>query len=203
MAVSLTKPTKMPEYTPEHIISEEESVPFRQREYTPKHFISEEESIQTLQTNEQAVQIEVKPTEQPLAVRDAEVCMSDLMKAIDLTDTEIQEQFITTFYKDIKSKRKLLKKHLKFKAKGYLFDWKHLLLNSVVAVITVLGVIFLPELLLQGIWALAGDGSAEGAQVLGELINLLKPLSAFSAVTVTLAFSLWIGQKCRNGYYHT
>ena len=119
MAVNLTKPFQGREYTPVHLMDEEESIqrsslttaaPDKLPSYTPEHIAYEPDAP------EQGADIDVSVvhTENVPAVvekPDLNVYMNELLEGIENADADTREKFMNEFLKAAKMKKKSMKKH--------------------------------------------------------------------------------------------
>lgn len=100
MAVNLTKPFKGVEYTPEHLITEEESIS------SLTAFAEAEEKNVDIVVKEVAN----PPVEVKQAKTDLNICMDELIEKIEAADEDTQQRFIKDFFKAAKKKRRAIKK---------------------------------------------------------------------------------------------
>ena len=118
MAVNLTKPFQGREYTPTHLMDEEESI---QRSvlttaseklpsYTPEHIAYEPAApergtdIKVSVIHAENAPVEVKKV-------DLNTCMAELLDGIENADDDTKERFMGAFLKAAKKKKKSMKKY--------------------------------------------------------------------------------------------
>lgn len=118
MAVNLTKPFQGREYTPTHLMDEEESI---QRSvlttaseklpsYTPEHIAYEPAAPERgTDIKVSAIHAENAPVE--VKKVDLNTCMAELLDGIENADDDTQERFMGAFLKAAKKKKKSMKKH--------------------------------------------------------------------------------------------
>lgn len=118
MAVNLTKPFQGREYTPTHLMDEEESI---QRSvlttaseklpsYTPEH-IAYEPAAPERGTDIKVSVIHAENAPAELKKVDLNTCMAELLDGIENADADTQERFMGAFLKAAKKKKKSMKKH--------------------------------------------------------------------------------------------
>lgn len=118
MAVNLTKPFQGREYTPTHLMDEEESI---QRSvlttaseklpsYTPEH-IAYEPAAPERGTDIKVSVIHAENAPAELKKVDLNTCMAELLDGIENADADTQERFMGAFLKAAKKKKKFMKKH--------------------------------------------------------------------------------------------
>lgn len=118
MAVNLTKPFQGREYTPTHLMDEEESIhrsvlttaSEKLPSYTPEHIAYEPAApergtdIKVSVIHAENAPVEVKKV-------DLNTCMVELLDGIENADADTQEKFMGAFLKAAKKKKKSMKKH--------------------------------------------------------------------------------------------
>lgn len=119
MSVNLTKPFQGREYTPVHLIDEEESNQQRSvltsaseklPSYTPEHIAYEPAAPnQSADIDVSVVHAENAPA--VVAKPDLNVCMNELLEGIENADDDTQEKFMTEFLKAAKKKKRSMKRH--------------------------------------------------------------------------------------------
>ena len=115
MAVNLTKPFRGREYTPVHLMDEEESIqrssltttaaPDKLPSYTPEHIAYEPDAPeQSADIDVSVVHAENAPAvvEKP----DLNVYMNELLEGIENADADTREKFMNEFLKAAKKKKK-------------------------------------------------------------------------------------------------
>lgn len=118
MAVNLTKPFQGREYTPTHLMDEEESI---QRSvlttaseklpsYTPEH-IAYEPAAPERGTDIKVSFIHAENAPAELKKVDLNTCMAELLDGIENADADTQERFMGAFLKAAKKKKKSMKKY--------------------------------------------------------------------------------------------
>ena len=118
MAVNLTKPFQGREYTPTHLMDEEESI---QRSvlttaseklpsYTPEH-IAYEPAAPECGTDIKVSVIHAENAPVKVKKVDLNTCMAELLDGIENADADTQERFMGAFLKAAKKKKKSMKKH--------------------------------------------------------------------------------------------
>ena len=119
MAVNLTKPFQGREYTPVHLMDEEESIqrsslttaaPDKLPSYTPEHIAYEPDAP------EQGADIDVSVVHAenaPAVVEkpDLNICMTELLEGIENADADTREKFMNEFLKAAKKKKRSMKHH--------------------------------------------------------------------------------------------
>lgn len=118
MAVNLTKPFQGREYTPTHLMDEEESI---QRSvlttaseklpsYTPEHIAYEPAAPERgTDIKVSVIHAENAPAELKKVVLNT--CMAELLDGIENADADTQERFMGAFLKAAKKKKKSMKKY--------------------------------------------------------------------------------------------
>lgn len=118
MAVNLTKPFQGREYTPTHLMDEEESIhrsvlttaSEKLPSYTPEHIAYEPAApergtdIKLSVIHAENAPVEVKKV-------DLNTCMAELLDGIENADADTQERFMGAFLKAAKKKKKSMKKY--------------------------------------------------------------------------------------------
>lgn len=118
MAVNLTKLFQGREYTPTHLMDEEESI---QRSvlttaseklpsYTPEH-IAYEPAAPECGTDIKVSVIHAENAPVKVKKVDLNTCMAELLDGIENADADTQERFMGAFLKAAKKKKKSMKKH--------------------------------------------------------------------------------------------
>ncbi len=119
MAVNLTKPFQGREYTPVHLIDEEESVQQcsvltaaseNLPSYTPEH-IAYEPAAPERGTEIKVPVIHAENAPAEVKKVDLNTCMAELLDGIENADSDTQERFMGAFLKAAKKKKKSMKKH--------------------------------------------------------------------------------------------
>lgn len=116
MAVNLTKPFQGREYTPTHLMDEEESI---QRSvlttaseklpsYTPEH-IAYEPAAPECGTDIKVSVIHAENAPVKVKKVDLNTCMAELLDGIENADADTQERFMGAFLKAAKKKKKSMK----------------------------------------------------------------------------------------------
>ena len=138
MAVNLTKPFRGREYTPVHLMDEEESIqrssltttaaPNKLPSYTPEHIAYEPDAPeQSADIDVSVVHAENAPAvvEKP----DLNVYMNELLEGIENADADTREKFMNEFLKAAKMKKKSIKKHGRVLTNRFksCMDWEYLL----------------------------------------------------------------------------
>lgn len=121
MAVNLTKPFQGHEYTPVHLMDEEDSI---QRSsltasseklpsYTPEHIAYEPAA--PAQNQAADIDVAVVHAENAPAVvakPDLNICMTELLEGIENADADTREKFMNEFLKAAKKKKRSMKHHV-------------------------------------------------------------------------------------------
>ena len=118
MAVNLTKPFQGREYTPVHLMDEEDSI---QRSsltasseklpsYTPEHIAYEPPAPNQAADIDVAV-VHAENAPAVVAKPDLNICMTELLEGIENADADTREKFINEFLKAAKQKKRAMKRH--------------------------------------------------------------------------------------------
>lgn len=119
MSVNLTKPFQGREYTPVHLIDEEESNQQRSvlttaseklPSYTPEH-IAYEPAAPECGTDIKVSVIHAENAPAVVAKPDLNICMTELLEGIENADADTREKFMNEFLKDAKKKKRSMKRH--------------------------------------------------------------------------------------------
>lgn len=192
MAVNLTKPPRKHEYAStipkDGVFSL--TKPSVMREYTPVHLIDEEESIlrNSRDVPERAIEVSVVRTaaeNAPVMVRgnDLCICMDTLLDAIESADEGTQKKFANEFLKAAKKIRKAL-----FRKKNALFVEVFLpaFRRGIVAIAGLSAFKFFPSIVEQTAMWLPTDEKAS----LLELVTTMRPLFTTLGGICALLFGL-------------
>ena len=118
MSVNLTKPFQGREYTPTHLMDEEESI---QRSsltasseklpsYTPEHIAYEPPAPNQAADIDVAV-VHAENAPAVVAKPDLNICMTELLEGIENADADTREKFMNEFLKAAKKKKRSMKRH--------------------------------------------------------------------------------------------
>ena len=118
MAVNLTKPFQGREYTPVHLMDEEDSI---QRSsltasseklpsYTPEHIAYEPPAPNQAADIDVAV-VHAENAPAVVAKPDLNICMTELLEGIENADADTREKFMNEFLKAAKKKKRSMKRH--------------------------------------------------------------------------------------------
>ena len=118
MSVNLTKPFQGREYTPVHLMDEEDSI---QRNsltasfeklpsYTPEHIAYEPPAPNQAADIDLAV-VHAENAPAVVAKPDLNICMTELLEGIENADADTREKFMNEFLKAAKKKKKSMKRH--------------------------------------------------------------------------------------------
>ena len=118
MAVNLTKPFQGREYTPVHLMDEEDSI---QRSsltasseklpsYTPEHIAYEPPAPNQAADIAVAV-VHAENAPAVVAKPDLNICMTELLEGIENADADTREKFMNEFLKAAKKKKRSMKRH--------------------------------------------------------------------------------------------
>lgn len=118
MAVNLTKPFQGREYTPVHLMDEEDSI---QRSsltasseklpsYTPEHITYEPPAPNQAADIDVAV-VHAENAPAVVAKPDLNICMTELLEGIENADADTREKFMNEFLKAAKKKKRSMKRH--------------------------------------------------------------------------------------------
>ena len=175
MAVNLTKPFQGREYTPVHLMDEEESI---QRSsltahdklpsYTPEHIAYEPAAP------EQGADIDVSVIHAenvPAVVEkpDLNVYMNELLEGIENADADTREKFMNEFLKAAKKKKKSMKKHETALSE----ETVHICLTGLVFAVFVLIGFFFPTIIESIIGPIPETGAVSE---IFEMANFLRPV---------------------------
>ena len=187
MAVNLTKPFRGREYTPVHLMDEEESIqrsslttaaPDKLPSYTPEHIAYEPDAPgQGADIDVSVVHTENVPAvvEKP----DLNVYMNELLEGIENADADTREKFMNEFLKAAKMKKKSMKKH-----------GNELLDERVHACL--IGLVFT---IIESIGSILNESETEAISVLLEFANHIRPLIIFTGFLGMLASSVRLIHK--------
>lgn len=181
MAVNLTKPFRGREYTPVHLMDEEESIqrssltttaaPDKLPSYTPEHIAYEPDAP------EQGADIDVSVVHAenaPAVVEkpDLNVYMNELLEGIENADADTREKFMNEFLKAAKKKKKSMKKH----ETALSVETVHACLTCLVFVGILLFSSFYPTI----IELIGPIPETEAVSEIFELANFLRPVAIFT-----------------------
>ena len=181
MAVNLTKPFRGREYTPVHLMDEEESIqrssltttaaPDKLPSYTPEHIAYEPAAP------EQGADIDVSVVHAenaPAVVEkpDLNVYMNELLEGIENADADTREKFMNEFLKAAKMKKKSMKKH----ETALSVETVHACLTCLVFVGILLFSSFYPTI----IELIGPIPETEAVSEIFELANFLRPVAIFT-----------------------
>ena len=118
MSVNLTKPFQGREYTPVHLMDEEDSI---QRSsltasseklpsYTPEHIAYEPPAPNQAADIDVAV-VHAENAPAVVAKPDLNICMTELLEGIENADADTREKFMNEFLKAAKKKKRSMKRH--------------------------------------------------------------------------------------------
>lgn len=180
MAVNLTKPFRGREYTPVHLMDEEESIqrssltttaaPNKLPSYTPEHIAYEPDAPeQSADIDVSAVHAENAPAvvEKP----DLNVYMNELLEGIENADADTREKFMNEFLKAAKMKKKSMKKN----ETSPFEETIHICLTGLAFSVFVLIGFFFPTI-IESISSILNESETEAISVLLELANHIRPL---------------------------
>lgn len=180
MAVNLTKPFRGREYTPVHLMDEEESIqrssltttaaPDKVPSYTPEHIAYEPAAP------EQGADIDVSVVHAenaPAVVEkpDLNVYMNELLEGIENADADTREKFMNEFLKAAKMKKKSMKKN----ETSPFEETIHICLTGLAFSVFVLIGFFFPTI-IESISSILNESETEAISVLLELANHIRPL---------------------------
>lgn len=180
MAVNLTKPFRGREYTPVHLMDEEESIqrssltttaaPDKLPSYTPEHIAYEPAAP------EQGADIDVSVVHAenaPAVVEkpDLNVYMNELLEGIENADADTREKFMNEFLKAAKMKKKSMKKN----ETSPFEETIHICLTGLAFSVFVLIGFFFPTI-IESISSILNESETEAISVLLELANRIRPL---------------------------
>ena len=180
MAVNLTKPFRGREYTPVHLMDEEESIqrssltttaaPDKLPSYTPEHIAYEPAAP------EQGADIDVSVVHAenaPAVVEkpDLNVYMNELLEGIENADADTREKFMNEFLKAAKMKKKSMKKN----ETSPFEETIHICLTGLAFSVFVLIGFFFPTI-IESISSILNESETEAISVLLELANHIRPL---------------------------
>ena len=180
MAVNLTKPFRGREYTPVHLMDEEESIqrssltttaaPNKLPSYTPEHIAYEPDAPdQGADIDVSVVHAENAPAvvEKP----DLNVYMNELLEGIENADADTREKFMNEFLKAAKMKKKSMKKN----ETSPFEETIHICLTGLAFSVFVLIGFFFPTI-IESISSILNESETEAISVLLELANHIRPL---------------------------
>lgn len=180
MAVNLTKPFRGREYTPVHLMDEEESIqrssltttaaPDKLPSYTPEHIAYEPDAPeQSADIDVSVVHAENAPAvvEKP----DLNVYMNELLEGIENADADTREKFMNEFLKAAKMKKKSMKKN----ETSPFEETIHICLTGLAFSVFVLIGFFFPTI-IESISSILNESETEAISVLLELANHIRPL---------------------------
>lgn len=180
MAVNLTKPFRGREYTPVHLMDEEESIqrssltttaaPDKLPSYTPEHIAYEPDAPdQGADIDVSVVHAENAPAvvEKP----DLNVYMNELLEGIENADADTREKFMNEFLKAAKMKKKSMKKN----ETSPFEETVHICLTGLAFSVFVLIGFFFPTI-IESISSILNESETEAISVLLELANHIRPL---------------------------
>ena len=179
MAVNLTKPFRGREYTPVHLMDEEESIqrssltttaaPDKLPSYTPEHIAYEPDAPdQSADIDVSVVHAENAPAvvEKP----GLNVYMNELLEGIENADADTREKFMNEFLKAAKKKKKSMKKH----ETALSVETVHACLSGLVFVVILLFGSFYPTIIELTIGPIPETGAVSE---IFELANFLRPVA--------------------------
>ena len=197
MAVNLTKPFRGREYTPVHLMDEEESIqrssltttaaPNKLPSYTPEHIAYEPDAPeQSADIDVSVVHAENAPAvvEKP----DLNVYMNELLEGIENADADTREKFMNEFLKAAKMKKKSIKKH----GNELLDERVHACLIGLVFAVFALVGYFFPTIIELTIGPIPETGAVSE---IFELANHIRPLVIFIGFLGMLASSVRLIHK--------
>ena len=197
MAVNLTKPFRGREYTPVHLMDEEESIqrssltttaaPDKLPSYTPEHIAYEPDAPdQGADIDVSVVHAENAPAvvEKP----DLNVYMNELLEGIENADADTREKFMNEFLKAAKKKKKSMKKH----ETALSVETVHACLSGLVFVVILLFGSFYPTIIELTIGPIPETGAVSE---IFELANHIRPLVIFIGFLGMLASSVRLIHK--------
>lgn len=180
MAVNLTKPFRGREYTPVHLMDEEESIqrssltttaaPDKLPSYTPEHIAYEPDAPdQGADIDVSVVHAENAPAvvEKP----DLNVYMNELLEGIENADADTREKFMNEFLKAAKMKKKSMKKN----ETSPFEETVHICLTGLAFSVFVLIGFFFPTI-IESISSILNESETEAISILLELANHIRPL---------------------------
>lgn len=180
MAVNLTKPFRGREYTPVHLMDEEESIqrssltttaaPDKLPSYTPEHIAYEPDAPdQGADIDVSVVHAENAPAvvEKP----DLNVYMNELLEGIENADADTREKFMNEFLKAAKMKKKSMKKN----ETSPFEETVHICSTGLAFSVFVLIGFFFPTI-IESISSILNESETEAISVLLELANHIRPL---------------------------
>ena len=177
MAVNLTKPFQGREYTPTHLMDEEESI---QRSsltasseklpsYTPEHIAYEPPAPNQAADIDVAV-VHAENAPAVVAKPDLNICMTELLEGIENADADTREKFMNEFLKAAKKKKKSMKKH----ETALSVETVHACLSGLVFVVILLFGSFYPTIIELTIGPIPETGAVSE---IFELANFLRPVA--------------------------
>lgn len=177
MAVNLTKPFQGREYTPTHLMDEEESI---QRSsltasseklpsYTPEHIAYEPPAPNQAADIDVAV-VHAENAPAVVAKPDLNICMTELLEGIENADADTREKFMNEFLKAAKMKKKSMKKH----ETALSVETVHACLSGLVFVGILLFGSFYPTIIELTIGSIPETGAVSE---IFELANFLRPVA--------------------------
>ena len=176
----MTKPFRGREYTPVHLMDEEESIqrssltttaaPDKLPSYTPEHIAYEPAAP------EQGADIDVSVVHAenaPAVVEkpDLNVYMNELLEGIENADADTREKFMNEFLKAAKMKKKSMKKN----ETSPFEETIHICLTGLAFSVFVLIGFFFPTI-IESISSILNESETEAISVLLELANHIRPL---------------------------
>lgn len=180
MAVNLTKPFRGREYTPVHLMDEEESIqrssltttaaPDKLPSYTPEHIAYEPAAPE----HGADIDVSVVHAENAPAVvekPDLNVYMNELLEGIENADADTREKFMNEFLKAAKMKKKSMKKN----ETSPFEETIHICLTGLAFSVFVLIGFFFPTI-IESISSILNESETEAISVLLELANHIRPL---------------------------
>lgn len=182
MSVNLTKPFQGREYTPVHLMDEEDSI---QRSsltasseklpsYTPEHIAYEPPAPNQAADIDVAV-VHAENAPAVVAKPDLNICMTELLEGIENADADTREKFMNEFLKATKKKKKSMKKHETALSE----ETVHICLTGLAFAVFVLIGFFFPTI-IESISSILNESEteaiSESISVLLELANHIRPL---------------------------
>ena len=182
MSVNLTKPFQGREYTPVHLMDEEDSI---QRSsltasseklpsYTPEHIAYEPPAPNQAADIDVAV-VHAENAPAVVAKPDLNICMTELLEGIENADADTREKFMNEFLKAAKKKKKSMKKHETALSE----ETVHICLTGLAFAVFVLIGFFFPTI-IESISSILNESEteaiSESISVLLELANHIRPL---------------------------
>lgn len=106
MAVNLTKPSVLREYTPVHLCDEEDTIPKVRPSITPEQIAQEPAApeVQEIFPSVKVASVQNVPIVQ--GKPDLQMCMDELMQGISTADEATQQRFVTEFMQQAKQECK-------------------------------------------------------------------------------------------------